>query len=172
MDDGLKQRIIGAFVLLAIAVIFVPVLFDKERIEPLDRTTQLPPAPHIEPIIIQEPEPTKAPEEAKPAEKMFLPDDSEPVDDRNDIPRLNEKGVPNAWVLQVASFRFEGHAKQFKEKLNADGYKAYTQVVQTKHGKMVRVFVGPKMNKSSLLKDKEAIEKKHKTSSMILKYEP
>ena len=42
MNDGLKQRIIGAVVLLALAVIFVPVIFDKERITPVDRNTQIP----------------------------------------------------------------------------------------------------------------------------------
>lgn len=42
MNDGLKQRIIGAAVLLALAVIFVPVIFDKERITPVDRNTQIP----------------------------------------------------------------------------------------------------------------------------------
>lgn len=55
MDDGLKQRIIGALVLLAIAIIFVPVFFDQERIVPLDRTTQVPLAPEIEPIEIEKP---------------------------------------------------------------------------------------------------------------------
>ena len=50
MNDGLKQRIIGAVVLLALAVIFVPVIFDKERITPVDRKTQIPIMP---PIIAQ-----------------------------------------------------------------------------------------------------------------------
>lgn len=50
MNDGLKQRIIGAVVLLALAVIFVPVIFDKERITPVDRNTQIPIMP---PIIAQ-----------------------------------------------------------------------------------------------------------------------
>jgi len=47
MNDGLKQRIIGAVVLLALAVIFVPVIFDKERITPVDRNTQIPIMPPI-----------------------------------------------------------------------------------------------------------------------------
>jgi DedD protein len=59
MNDGLKQRIIGALVLVALAVIFLPVLFDKERIAPVDRATQIPLAPVVVPALI--PEPAKAP---------------------------------------------------------------------------------------------------------------
>ena len=44
MDDGLKQRIVGALVLLALLVIFLPVLFDRNRVEPVDRASQIPPA--------------------------------------------------------------------------------------------------------------------------------
>lgn len=47
MNDGLKQRIIGAVVLLALAVIFLPVIFDKERIAPVDRQSQVPEMPPI-----------------------------------------------------------------------------------------------------------------------------
>ncbi len=43
MDDGLKQRIVGALVLLALLVIFLPVLFDRNRVEPVDPTSQIPP---------------------------------------------------------------------------------------------------------------------------------
>ncbi|WP_370978872.1 SPOR domain-containing protein [Agaribacterium sp. ZY112] len=54
MNDGLKQRIIGALVLVALAIIFVPVIFDKERITPVDRTTQIPKAPDIEVLPLPE----------------------------------------------------------------------------------------------------------------------
>ena len=42
MDDVLKQRLVGAAVLIALAVIFVPMLFDAPRDERLER--QLDPA--------------------------------------------------------------------------------------------------------------------------------
>ena len=46
-DDGLKQRLIGAVVLLALGVIFLPVLFDRDRIEPIDQETLIPEAPEV-----------------------------------------------------------------------------------------------------------------------------
>jgi DedD protein len=47
LDDRLKQRLVGALVLVVLAIIFLPVLFDREPIEPLDTQTQIPPAPKM-----------------------------------------------------------------------------------------------------------------------------
>jgi DedD protein len=55
MNDGLKQRIVGALVLIALGVIFVPVLFDRERIAPVDRNTLIPPEPDIAVLPLPEP---------------------------------------------------------------------------------------------------------------------
>ncbi len=172
MDDGLKQRIIGAFVLLAIAVIFVPVLFDKERIEPVDRKTQIPPAPYIEPIVIEYPVAPEPLGKVQNPEEMFVPDEKtlqnlDPVK-----PSLDEKGLPQSWVLQLASFKSNDHATKFRDKLIADGYAAFIREINTKHGKMTRVYVGPKLDKSRLLKEKEKIEKVHKLTAIVLKFEP
>ena len=56
MASPIKQRLVGACILLALAVIFVPALFDRETIEPIDTQTQIPIAPVIETIDIPQPE--------------------------------------------------------------------------------------------------------------------
>jgi hypothetical protein len=75
VDDGLKQRIVGAFVLVAIGVVFIPVVFDRERIEVLNRKTQIPPAPHIEPISIPAPIQPIAIEKLSPPPTAYIPND-------------------------------------------------------------------------------------------------
>lgn len=55
MDDGLKQRLLGALILLALAVIFIPVLFDRERMEPINTTSQVPPRPEVKMLEVPEP---------------------------------------------------------------------------------------------------------------------
>ena len=57
LNDGFKQRIVGALVLAALAVIFLPSLFDREGARYIDVTSQIPPAPDIQPIEIAAPEP-------------------------------------------------------------------------------------------------------------------
>lgn len=172
MDDGLKQRLIGALVLLAIGVIFLPVLFDRQRIRSLDHETRIPIAPDIQPITFVEsskPEPTIA---AKPAEENFVPNENNPPDLAAELPTLNQQGVPKAWVIQVASYRFEAHANELRNKLKADGYKAYTREVQMDTGNMVRLYVGPKLDKNRALKALQDIEEKHKVKGLLLRFEP
>lgn len=79
MDDGLKQRIVGALVLLALLVIFLPVLFDRNRVEPVDRASQIPatitpPAAPINPPVA----PTLVESDmAPPPAQMFVPTETE-----------------------------------------------------------------------------------------------
>lgn len=174
MDDGLKQRLIGALVLLAIAIIFVPVFFDQERIVPLDRTTQVPLAPEIEPIEIVPPvaENTEEFEPAVPPETMFVPDEEMEQTDAPEEPKLSDVGVPESWVLQVASYRFEEHAKETRDKLIKEGYSAYTRNVETSKGVMTRLYVGPKLSKATLIEDKKEIDKVYRVDAILLRYEP
>lgn len=172
MDDGLKQRLIGAFVLLALAVIFVPVMFDRERMVPVDKKTQIPAAPYIEPVTVEEIKPPEVKEEAEAPEEMYVPDANVVIDEVAEAPSYDDKGVPRGWVLQIASFRFEEHAEQLRDKLLADGYASYTRSVSTDRGKMTRLYVGPKLDKEVLLAQKKEIEAKHKVSAIVLKFEP
>lgn len=51
----MKQRIVGALVLLALGVLFIPMLFEPDSRRTLDQTTQIPPAPDIEPMVVTDP---------------------------------------------------------------------------------------------------------------------
>lgn len=173
MDDGLKQRLIGAFVLLALGVIFIPVVFDREKINPVDKRTQIPLAPMVEPVVIESMTPPTVKDPAELATEMFIPDEKEIETEKLEIaPSFDKKGVPNSWVIQVASFRVEKHAKELRDELVKDGYAAYTRDVNTERGKMTRLFVGPKFDKNILLRQKKEIEKKHQLAAILLKFEP
>lgn len=53
--DGLKQRLVGAFVILSLAVIFLPMLFDKPHREGSAAVEQVPPKPMRETVVISRP---------------------------------------------------------------------------------------------------------------------
>jgi len=53
--DGLKQRLVGAFVILSLAVIFLPMLFDKPHHEANSAVELIPPKPQMETVIISKP---------------------------------------------------------------------------------------------------------------------
>lgn len=88
MDDGLKQRLIGAVVLLAIAVIFIPVLFDRNTITPVDTTSQVPPMPQIaiEPIPVAEPPVVVSP--APEPETMLIPEEVLEADSSQQVEKV------------------------------------------------------------------------------------
>ena len=172
MDDGLKQRIIGALVLLALAVIFIPVLFDRERIAPVDKKTQIPVAPYIEntPVVA-----TKEPlneEPVEPPESIFVPDEKQEVALTPEPISLTDEGTVNSWVLQVASFLHSKNAADFRATLEESGYDSYIRAVNTSKGKRYRVYVGPKLDKNEMITIKSEIEKKFTTQTRLLKFKP
>ncbi|WP_086931300.1 SPOR domain-containing protein [Agarilytica rhodophyticola] len=208
MDDGLKQRLVGAFVLLALAVIFVPVFFDRERIEPVSKITVIPPAPQIDPLSVEKAEPPKVNSTAKDAAEMYLPDENELQDSDVELsstaetaatkpspkptvlakptstPKpdakklsstsqyLDAQGVPKGWVLQVASFIDQEKAIARRDQLIKQGYAAYTENVKTSKGARTRLYVGPKFEKNTLLRQKKEIDKKLGVNSIVLKFKP
>lgn len=60
--NGLKQRIIGALVLVSLAVIFVPMMFDEPHSERETSTIQIPEEPPFPEVDMPEPETTEPPE--------------------------------------------------------------------------------------------------------------
>lgn len=222
MEENLKQRLVGAAVLVALAVIFLPAVFDKDERVAIDTTSQIPSAPLIEPPTI--PRPMK-PEGIKipPAEELFQPilveedsqDDliveTDQMDSGNDNtgsafdikpepkpiskvtptvnpkpepakveakpkpvskPTLNASGVPVGWVIQAASFKSAETANGFSDKLLKDNYKSYVKSVETSKGEYFRVFAGPYIDEQKAIDDKQAIDKRYKVSSRVLRFNP
>ncbi len=172
MDDGLKQRLVGAVVLTSVAVLFLPVVFEREVRLPVDTATRITPPPQVQPLPIQSPVRPKDIIAAKDPEQMYQPDTDAPVDDTPEPAGLNAEGVPRAWVVQVASYNNETHAKQLSEQLLKVGYKAYYRRAKTAKGPMVRVFVGPKIDKQSAWKIKRELDKTLHVESLVLQFQP
>ena len=57
MNDILKQRLVGALVLIALGVVFWPVIFIETDRGALDRSSQLQPMPRLEDVVIPAPTP-------------------------------------------------------------------------------------------------------------------
>ncbi|MDF0750386.1 SPOR domain-containing protein [Marinobacter sp. 71-i] len=84
--DGLKQRIIGALVLVSLAVIFVPMMFDEPHSERESTTINIPEEPPFPEVDAPEPELSDAPayrleENEASGEQAPQPSMDEPVPD-------------------------------------------------------------------------------------------
>ncbi len=187
VDDGLKQRLVGAFVLLALGVLFIPILFDRDGCLSVDRQTQIPPAPQVSPLVkIPDPvrpegiDPAKAPEQMYQLveSKAVKPSASDAPVEKNKQPvksvseGLTSKGIPKAWTVQLVSYTSVGKADALRDKLIKDGYKAYTRTLKTSKGTVTRVYVGPKIEKAKAFAVKRQLDKSLKVESLVLRFEP
>ena len=195
LNDGFKQRIVGALVLLALAVIFLPSLFDREGARYIDVTTQIPPAPDIQPIEIADPVPVAGAVPVPAGDDAFQPElpaadsrpepeaemaepavseseklVSEPKPEKNSAPILDAAGLPVAWVVQVAAYREDARAVRLRNRLMDEGYKAYTRAVTTDKGRFVRVFVGPKTSKADAQLVKQELDQLLKAQTLVLRF--
>lgn len=195
LNDGFKQRIVGALVLAALAVIFLPSLFDREGARYINTTSQIPAAPDIQPIEIAEPQvvegagPVPEPEElfqpepveqsstAEAEESQDRPKESAPEENaekevaktEDSSPVLDAEGLPHAWVVQVASYGDAARAEKLRTRLMDEGYKSYTRAVTTSKGRFVRVFVGPKVSKADARAAKLELDQLLKAQTLVLK---
>ncbi len=172
MDDGLKQRLLGALVLLALAVIFIPVLFDRERMEPVNTTSQIPRTPILEIEEVPDPQQPEWSRPVEPPAQQFVPDETAVVSDAAEPDTLDAHGQPQAWVLQIGSFQTEQLAIAARDKLTGLGHTAYIRKVQVADETVHRVYVGPKMAKDALMTAKVAIDQALQVESLLLAFKP
>jgi len=64
--DGLKQRVIGALVLISLAVIFIPMLFDEPHQERTSKVLPIPAKPALPSVHLEEPKPLQLLSEVAP----------------------------------------------------------------------------------------------------------
>lgn len=95
-----------------------------------------------------------------------------PVKSKKKMSALDSQGLPEAWVLQVASFQEKANAQQLQKKLVAKKLPAYVKIFNLPDGKSYRVLIGPKLSKERVSRLSKVIEKEHGLKSMIMRYKP
>lgn len=189
----IKQRFVGFVVLVAIAVIFWPIVFVtpdnaddfelpvfqmppkpsvavSERREPvLDKVDQsmLPEMPEQQPPIVQ---PVDI---ASPMPNVSLVDaDDEPEQQASALERaeFDEQGLPVSWELQVATFSTAQRAEEIALELRNKGHKAYVSAVSIDGKKLFRVRIGPKMQKQRLQDLQPDIDDYYGVESSIIRF--
>jgi DedD protein len=175
VSENLKQRVVGALVLIALAIIIIPLTFDFSGSREVDTLSQIPPRPEIKPVIVPEPIRPENIVPAKSDEEIFQfgvdsAEQGSSLDDES--PALSSEGLPVAWVLQIGSFREADSAKTLLKNLLEDGYKAFIREKKEGSGRLSRVFVGPNVLKKKLVKVKTAIDKKYAVDAILVRFEP
>ncbi|MCZ8251156.1 MAG: SPOR domain-containing protein [Hylemonella sp.] len=185
-----KNRLIGSAILVLIGVIGFPLLVDQQPrpvtvelpIEIPDKNKVLPlaapPAPAAAPAAMEaapapsaaasgvvtqaEPAPAEKPA-AKPAAPAAKPE-VKPEAKKTETPK---PAAESRYVVQVGSFAEETRAREARAKLERAGFKNYTQAVETKDGKRIRVRAGPFASKAEAERAAEKIKKLDLPASVL-----
>lgn len=181
MNDGFKQRLVGAVVLISVAVILWPVIFTDTRSPSLDRRSQIPATPQFEKYQVAEPErvtgldpiakPQLEVQAPKSATTTTLTADPQIPSQADNEPRQDAKGLPVAWSLQVASFSQQKNADELKLALQKLGHKAYTRSIITKAGKSTRVYLGPRFSRDAFEQDRKDINQRFNVNAITVRFE-
>jgi len=179
MNQALKQRLVGAVVLVALGVIFLPSLFNGGRPEQAELLKEMPPAPEVAVLEFQEPVRGESfvQEEPRDVTQLYALEpktsqgEKQVVEKPPQQPKLDSKGLPDAWVLQVASLADTQKADELKKALQAKSYKAFTRTITRDNKKIVRVMIGPEMDANKLATIKKAVDRDFKVKSIVVKFE-
>jgi DedD protein len=161
-----RRRLIGAIVLVVLAVAILPFVLDNEP-QPVNETIsiQIPPkdAEPAKPVVTEPVSPvpppattasvteesaptdTKAaPTEPPPAEKepvKTLEPAQKPAEKVEERKPASEKG--GGFIVQLGSYSNPKNAKQAQDRLKKAGIKSYTETAQSGDSKITRVRAGP-----------------------------
>lgn len=141
-----KHRIVGAIVLVALGVIFLPMLFQHS------------PGPKIQ--VSEIPSRPELPSVTKPVD---LP---APVLAQSDM----QANSPDAWTLQIGSFASKTAVTELVKRLRAQGYPTYTQEFKVNNAIITRVYVGPEFDQAKLKNNAAKIEKTLKLKGAIIPF--
>jgi DedD protein len=167
LDTTLQQRLIGAILLVALGVIFIPVFLDGSGFKSRNsRSIEMPPEPEFPPLseIRLEPVvPTHIKEQSAP-----VPVPVKKADSGSSMTALKEP--VNAFALQVSTVTIKDNAYDLRDKLRKQGYSAYVET-RTKNGKTsYRVRIGPELDKGKLEKMKATLSKEQGLDGFIVNH--
>jgi DedD protein len=199
VNELLKQRLVGAVVLIALAVIFVPMIFEtpetgrgtlgnalptqpegemRDRIQAIE----LPPPPEPVPEVVQieESVATASVEPVEDVPPLPVVQDLEPKPvkaEQPERPRQPEKLAADSvkpslsgWVVQVASVQNKDNALALKDRLRSLGFDSFVEQLKTSKGLLFRVRVGPELQRSNAEQLRADLAEKSALKGIVLQY--
>lgn len=190
MEITVKQRLAGAIVLIALGVIFIPMLLDGAGMMEKDRLEmRLPPKPRydfprhieVEPLpepvkeevvstkeekITEKPKAVKQPEPEKP-KPIARPSKSQST--APSTKTTSKSPALTTYVIQVGSFGERKNALALRDKLRKAGFTAYVETTKASGKEMTRVKVGPVLKRTEAESLLQSLSEKMKLKGQIVK---
>ena len=191
MERRLKERLIGAAVLVMLGVIFIPMILDDSsetdititetniprrpdnnfsyRIVPLKESdlTSVVNEPAQQPLVENLPEamvPVTGETPAAEVDKQISTALTPPSTVTN-----NQMGA-TAWVVQLGSFNSEENANALNAKLRKAGYPTFVEPLKRNSDIAYRVRVGPELLRSDAQSLQEKLKKNMQIEGIVIRY--
>ena len=201
MDPLFRQRLVGTLVLVALGIVFWPLIFvppeTREPIilQPMSQRPAIDQTPIPDPesfelaVAPKLPEPPKTPSQVQEAADIQTRTDAEadslaalPDSDSvaaaqprvatpSEEPLVDDQGLAIFYVLQVATVGSASRADELVEALQALGYKAFSNPYVRVDDELFRVQIGPNAERTPLMRIKPEIDAVLEVDSQILRYE-
>jgi len=186
MEQKLKERLVGAAVLVAIAVIFIPIIFTDSPETEVISGSNIPVKPEtnfnsrIVPVIESDDKDSSAPiaqkddgliiEQKVVAEKVISAKETNAEKiSKTEIDVKATVGV-SAWIVQLGSFTDEDNAQSLNKKLREAGYPAFVEPLKRNGKTSYRVRVGPEIKRSEADKLLKKLKEKMKLDGIVVSY--
>jgi DedD protein len=169
MDEQLKQRVVGAIVLVSLGVVFIPMLLGgpPSNGAGIPASVALNPDPagerfssRVVPVDLPTPPPRAAPAPAA----VEAPVSSGPAV----APAPGE--APRGWAVQLAAFSDPRNALDLRDRLKGLGYSAFVESAGTGGDKLTRVIVGPVREREQAQADLGSLLKATELSGMVVRF--
>ena len=197
MNQGTKQRIVGTVVLIALALIFLPLVFDGEGNYQQALESRIPSPPIVE--VMRDPIPTRPTIQADAVislanpepdtqiedeslldnvvieESIPVPDNSPDVVPTQDVesqtPVLDTAGLPVGWSVRLGSFANVTNAEGLRQRLLTAGYQAYSREFTSNQRRLTSVFVGPQAEREKAEQLKSELQGRYQLAGIIVRFE-
>ena len=175
---ALKYRIVGAAVLLSLAVIFVPMVLDGSGQKSITKMElEIPPEPTL--IFSDELEQrvqTPAPEYTQSTNETDQAPPDKPDLAKNIVPEIVvDKDTDPAllsWVVQVGAFGEEEKATKLREQLTKSGFDVLVERSKSNNKMIYRVKVGPVISQDTATKLQDRLRTELKLESAFVTRHP
>lgn len=179
-DFDPKHRIVGAVVVVVLAVIFIPMVLG-ERAPPaaeppltagpaagaenkvaVTKVSRPAPAGAASPAVATDSSPSAPAKEAAPPVA--------PPKASSAKATTAAKRPAGGWVVQVGTFSNVGNADRLERKLRAGGQPVLAERIDFEGGKAVRLRIGPFQDRAAALQARERIQKDVGVQGVVLAY--
>lgn len=177
MKQNIRTGIAFTVLILALGLIFLPMIFDPQgTVQPqLPSRIPLPPSVPVlpepvqsRPVILSGTPAINVPEEARAVE---APRTEDTADSWREIPILDERGLPRGWSLRMGLFPGEAEARQLLSQLLEAGYRAYIREQRTGPDSLQSVLVGPWLGRDTAQDYQDRLAQEFGITGVILPFE-